>query len=218
MTGDRQAPSRQERALRRREEIIAVAGEMFARGGFRGTSLADVAAAAGITQPGLLHHFGSKAGLLLAVIERRDQDSEAFAMELLGMAPEGRLRAMPEFARRNRERAGLAKLFTVLVAESLEPDAPGHGHFVERYRAMRAIVADSIRSAQAAGVTRPDVDPVTKATEIIATLDGLQTQWLLDPGTIDIVASVESYARTLERDLACDAAPHRRPEGRAPQR
>lgn len=175
---------------------------MFARDGYRGTALSEVAARAGISEPGLLHHFGNKANLLLAVIERRDLDSEAFAMELLGMEPSGRLRAMPEFARRNKERAGLAKLFTVLVAESLEPDAPGHRHFVERYRAMRAIVADSIRSAQAAGLARQDIDPAAKAAEIIATLDGLQTQWLLDPGTIDIVAGVESYARTLERDLA----------------
>ncbi|MFI6738885.1 TetR/AcrR family transcriptional regulator [Nonomuraea sp. NPDC050451] len=203
MARSRQDPSRQERARLRREEIIAVAAEMFARDGFRGTSLPAIAARAGISEPGLLHHFGSKAGLLLAVIERRDLDSEAFAMELLGMEPSGRLRAMPEFARRNKERAGLAKLFTVLVAESLEPGAPGHRHFVDRYRAMRAIVADSIRSAQAAGLTRQDIDPIAKAAEIIATLDGLQTQWLLDPDTIDIVASVESYARTLEHDLTC---------------
>ncbi|MEU6780343.1 TetR/AcrR family transcriptional regulator [Nonomuraea angiospora] len=203
MARSRQDPSRQERARLRRAEIIAVAAEMFARDGFRGTSLPAVAARAGISEPGLLHHFGSKAGLLLAVIERRDLDSEAFAMELLGMEPSGRLRAMPEFARRNKERAGLAKLFTVLVAESLEPGAPGHRHFVERYRAMRAIVADSIRSAQAAGLARQDIDPAAKAAEIIATLDGLQTQWLLDPDTVDIVSGVESYARTLEHDLTC---------------
>ncbi|MFB9626993.1 TetR/AcrR family transcriptional regulator [Nonomuraea helvata] len=203
MPRSRQDPSRQERARLRREEIIAVAAEMFARGGYRGTSLADIAARAGISEPGLLHHFGSKAGLLLAVIERRDLDSEMFAMELLGMEPTGRLRALPEFARRNKDRVGLAKLFTVLVAESLEPGAPGHQHFVDRYRAMRAIVADSIRSAQAAGLTRADIDPAAKAAEIIATLDGLQTQWLLDPDMIDIVAGVESYARTLEHDLTC---------------
>ena len=209
MTPSRQGPGRQERARLRREEIITAAGEMFARGGFRGTSLADVAARAGITEPGLLHHFGSKAGLLLAVIERRDLDSEAFALELLGMEPSGRLRALPEFARRNKQRAGLAKLFTVLVAESLEPGSPGHEHFVERYRAMRAIVADNIRSAQADGVARPDLDPEAKAAEILATLDGLQTQWLLDPDAVDIVATVESYARTLEHDLAC-GLPHLR--------
>ncbi|WP_397334542.1 TetR/AcrR family transcriptional regulator [Nonomuraea sp. 3-1Str] len=79
---------------------------MFARGRFRGTSLADVAARAGITELGLLHHSGSKAGLLLAMIERRDLDSEAFAMELRGMKPSGRLRALPELARRNKQRAG----------------------------------------------------------------------------------------------------------------
>ncbi|MBB6351112.1 TetR/AcrR family transcriptional regulator [Nonomuraea muscovyensis] len=199
--GDGPATSRRERARLRREEIILIAAELFAERGYRGTSLADVAARAGITEPGLLHHFGNKAGLLLAVIERRDLDSEAFAMELLGMEPADRLRALPEFARRNKYRAGLAKLFTVLVAESLEPDAPGHDHFVARYRAMRAIVADTVRAAQRTGLTRAGLDPEAKAAEIIATLDGLQTQWLLDPEAVDIVAAVESYARTLERDL-----------------
>ncbi|MEV0144666.1 MULTISPECIES: TetR/AcrR family transcriptional regulator [unclassified Nonomuraea] len=195
------APTRRERARQRREEIIVIAAELFAERGYRGTSLAEVAARAGITEPGLLHHFGNKAGLLLAVIERRDLDGEAFALELLGMEPAARLRALPEFARRNKDRAGLAKLFTVLVAESLEPDAPGHEHFVTRYRAMRAIVAGTIRSAQEAGLTRAGLDPEAKAAEIIATLDGLQTQWLLDPEAVDIVTAVESYARTLERDL-----------------
>ncbi|WP_163509914.1 TetR/AcrR family transcriptional regulator [Fodinicola acaciae] len=193
--------SRKQRAEQRKAEIVAVATELFARGGYRGTALADVAARAGITQPGLLHHFGSKEGLLLAVIEQRDADSEAYAMEVLGQDAGLRLPSIPDFARRNRGKPGLAKLFTVLVAESLEPDSPGHEHFVERYRALRAIVAAMIASAQKDGRVRAGIDPKLKAAEILATLDGLQTQWLLDPDEVDIARSAEAYAQILERDL-----------------
>ena len=196
-----QTSGRRERAEQRRAEIVSVAAELFSRTGYRGTALAEVAAAAGITQPGLLHHFGSKEGLLLAVIERRDADSEAYATQLLGEDAEDRLAGLPAFARRNADRPGLARLFAVLVAESLEPQAPGHRHFVERYRTLRTIVAKMIASAQVAGEVGGHVDPVLKATEILATLDGLQTQWLLDPAEVDIVESVEAYTETLRRDL-----------------
>lgn len=139
--------------------------------------------------------------MLLAVIEQRDADSEAYAMEVLGQDAGQRLPSIPDFARRNRGKPELAKLFTVLVAESLEPESPGHGHFVARYRALRAIVAAMIASAQQDGRVRADIDPRLKAAEILATLDGLQTQWLLDPDEVDIAKSAEAYAQTLEHDL-----------------
>ncbi|GAA1718995.1 TetR/AcrR family transcriptional regulator [Fodinicola feengrottensis] len=178
-----------------------MATELFGQTGYRGTAIAEVAIRAGLTLPGLLHHFGSKEALLLAVIEQRDADSEAYATELLGREGQLRLPSIPDFAGRNKERPGLAKLFTVLVAESLEPNAPGHEHFVDRYRALRAIVADMIIAGQQDGRVRKDIVPKLKAAEILATLDGLQTQWLLDPDEVDIVESASAYAENLERDL-----------------
>ena len=204
VTGQPQHRSRRDRAARRRDEIIAAASALFARHGYRGTGLAEIAAQVGITQAGLLYHFGSKDGLLRAVIEHRDSNSETFAMALRG-DPSTALRRLPDFARRNKAHVELAKLFTVLVAESLEEHAPSHAHFVERYRALRAITADIIRTGQGAGYVRADVDPDAKATEIIATLDGLQIQWLLDPDRVDIVTSVESYCATLADQLAVRA-------------
>jgi AcrR family transcriptional regulator len=59
---------------RSREAIIDAAIPLFAQQGFRGASLASIAAAAGLTQPGLLHHFRSKEELLLGVLDRRDHD------------------------------------------------------------------------------------------------------------------------------------------------
>jgi AcrR family transcriptional regulator len=204
VTGEPQQGSRRDRAARRRDEIIAAASALFARHGYRGTGLAEIAAQVGITQAGLLYHFGSKDGLLRAVIEHRDSNSETFATALLG-DPATALGRLPDFARRNKAHVELAKLFTVLVAESLEEHAPSHAHFVERYRALRAITGDIIRKGQGAGYVRADVDPDAKAVEIIATLDGLQIQWLLDPDRVDIVTSVEAYCASLAEQLAVRA-------------
>jgi AcrR family transcriptional regulator len=202
MNGRAQPPSRRAAAGERRDEIVAAAADLFAAKGYRGTGLAEIASRVGITQAGVLYHFKTKAAVLRAVIEKRDIDSEAFALELLAIDVREVLDEMATFALRNRERAELAKLFAVLVAENLEDDAPAHEHFVGRYRALRAIIASIIRKGQQQGHTRREVDPELKAAEIIATLDGLQTQWLLDPDQVDIVTSVAAYARTLRQDLS----------------
>ncbi|MFI6298959.1 TetR/AcrR family transcriptional regulator [Nonomuraea sp. NPDC050790] len=185
----------------RKEEIAAVAAELFARTGFRGTGMTEIAQRVGITEPGLLYHFRNKEGLLRAVIEWRDGRSLDFAREAAARGGLDTIRAMPAFARRNQEERGLTKLFAVLVAENLEPGAPAHDYFRERYRLMRALVAGALRTGQERGEIRADLDPEGKAAEILATLDGLATQWLLDPEQIDLAERIEAYARTLERDL-----------------
>jgi AcrR family transcriptional regulator len=53
----------------RREQIIAVAVAVFARSGYHGASMNDVAEAAGVTKPVLYQHFASKQDLYLALID-----------------------------------------------------------------------------------------------------------------------------------------------------
>ncbi len=48
---------------------MRAAAEAFARGGFEGASVGDIAREAGVTQPLVNHHFGSKKGLWQAVID-----------------------------------------------------------------------------------------------------------------------------------------------------
>ncbi len=50
------------------ERILQHAAELFARQGYAGTSMRQVAAAAGLREPGLYNHFGSKADLYEAVL------------------------------------------------------------------------------------------------------------------------------------------------------
>ena len=56
-------------ASARREQLLAVGLEVFARQGFHGTSMNDVAEAAGVTKPVLYQHFASKRELYLALLD-----------------------------------------------------------------------------------------------------------------------------------------------------
>ena len=56
-------------AARRRRQLLDVALEVFAARGFDGTSMAELAEAAGITKPVLYQHFSSKRELYLELLE-----------------------------------------------------------------------------------------------------------------------------------------------------
>jgi len=56
-------------ASARREQILDVAVQVFARHGFHSTSMNDVADAAGVTKPVLYQHFDSKQDLYLALLD-----------------------------------------------------------------------------------------------------------------------------------------------------
>lgn len=67
----------------RRDSILAAAREAFARGGFEGTSIADIARAAGVSDGLVYRYFANKRDLLNAVLtafyERTMVDLEAIA-------------------------------------------------------------------------------------------------------------------------------------------
>lgn len=64
-------------ASRRREGIVEVASAAFADHGYHGVSIRTIARMSGLTHPGLLHHFGSKADLLGAVLDRLEHQAQA---------------------------------------------------------------------------------------------------------------------------------------------
>jgi AcrR family transcriptional regulator len=55
-------------ASARREQLLDVALQVFARQGYHGTSMNDVAEAAGVTKPVVYQHFDSKRDLYLALL------------------------------------------------------------------------------------------------------------------------------------------------------
>jgi AcrR family transcriptional regulator len=180
----------------RRQRILDVAQRLLTRSGGRGTTLAQIAHEAGVSQAGLLHHFESKEQLLNAVLDARDADDEASAdlsgdiIEQLGKVTE-RFERAPD----------LIGTYGVLRMENLDPEAPLHRRFLHRHQAAVDTVADGIRRGQSAGRYRTDVDPAVKAVEIVAFLNGMETSWLLDP-SIPLYEVFREYTSSLARLLA----------------
>jgi AcrR family transcriptional regulator len=180
----------------RRAEIIDRATALFGEAGYRGASLREIAARCGLSHPGLLHHFPTKESLLLAVLQQRDAEDVAW-LATAGPEPLAPLVRLVELARRNATRRGLVELFTVIAAEATSPEHPAHQYVVRRYDASRAATAASLARAADAGMLRPDLVPDEAARELVALMDGLQLQWLLDGGATDMGGILEAHVRAL---------------------
>ena len=70
---------RQQQADARREQLLDVALDLFAKQGFDATSTQQIANAAGVTQGLVFHYFGSKEGLLSAVLSTRHSFTSGMA-------------------------------------------------------------------------------------------------------------------------------------------
>lgn len=199
-------------ARQRQRDILHTATDTFAARGYNNASLAEIADRAGLTQAGVLHYFRSKALLLTSVLELRDQTD----IEQLGPdRPRGLefLRHLVDTALRNAEREGIVRLYTVLSAESVTDEHPAQAYFRDRYSGLRAFVTDALREASglpADGTDGADGADGTDGTDgvehaanaIIAVMDGLQVQWLLDPGSVDMAASTDLVITSLLAALA----------------
>ncbi|GAB2620052.1 TetR/AcrR family transcriptional regulator [Pseudactinotalea suaedae] len=203
------APPRRDRRLVRgeirRDKILAIAVEVFGTQGFRGGSLREIAQRVGISEAGLLHHFGSKAGLLAAVLAERDRiDAERrVEAEAAGTSLVDGMRAL---VRRNAATPGLVGLHVIVSAEATEPGHPAHELYRERYRGLRAQDREGFRALVEKGLLRQDIDPDKIGLICSAVMDGLQLQWLLDPENVDLPDLFDHFLSLLEGGAAPVAA------------
>jgi len=184
-----------------RERIVAAAVDLLAARGFRGTTIAQLAEQAGTTHSNLIYYFGSKERLLLeAVAERERREGPGFFAALHSDAPS--FSALNAVARLIVENATFTRLYVVLGAENFDPDDPLHDFFVNRYERARSFVEAAIAHDRDRGSIRADVDGPQLGREVVATLMGLEIQWLMDPDEIDLLATVSGYVRGLRERLA----------------
>lgn len=186
MAGQRRQPRSRPETLVRRREILDAAIDIFGAKGYAGGTLQEIADQVGMTHAGILHHFGSKDQLLLEVLEHRDATDVA---HLEGQhIPDGMplFRHLVQTAFRNAQRAGIVQAYAVLSAESVTDDHPGRPFFEERYTTLRSEVAHAFQVVcEEQGVTDPERVAEASAS-ILAVMDGLQVQWLLDPTAVDL--------------------------------
>jgi AcrR family transcriptional regulator len=204
ITSKQPNPARTTRGQRSRDAILAAAVGQLAEDGYRGASLASIAAAVNMSQQGVLHHFPSKERLLLALLEEKYHEDGRRLESSLDQEGLGMLRALQSLVEHNQSQPEMVRLFCALVAESLSARHPAHDYFLQRYAKIRARMERSLREGQAAGTVRADADVERLVPLVVAVMDGLQIQWLLDPTSVDMVSAFALFAELLTRMLAPD--------------
>lgn len=170
--------------------IVDAARAVFAERGYRAGSLRDVGERAGVSAANVVHHFGSKEGLLLAVLEARDESN---GEELLVHFARGELvRGLRGLVRANALERDLIRLYTTLGAEATDPAHPAHDHFRTRYADIRGYLTSGVEQARDTGALPPGPDAGEVAASLLAVMDGLQTQWLLDE-SFDMAAAFDAH-------------------------
>jgi AcrR family transcriptional regulator len=188
--------ARTTRSEERRAEIVRAALEVIAERGYRGTSLAAVAERVGLTQQGLLHHFPTKDALLVAVLKERDQ---------WDAMPHNRWRIdlLCSLVEYNAMRPGIIQTFSALLGESVTEGHPARSYFTDRYRQVRADITAALRTEY--GDRLPNgLTPERTAPLLVAVMDGLQYQWLLDPESVDMPGAFRDFLRLLGEDVDRD--------------
>jgi AcrR family transcriptional regulator len=199
------------KGLETRERIVDVAVRFIARHGARGTSLADIAADAGVSQAGLLYHFRSKEALLNAVLDRHVAFTEEW---LWSDGPDPGLKILHLITKHMASWPSqphddtvysILGMNTVVLAENVSEGTDLHPRLVEGYATTIERVAATLRSAQKRGEIRKDVDPRLKAMEIIAFCYGMEAAWLVNP-TIPVGKAAAQWAAQQMALLATDPA------------
>ena len=177
------------RSEERRAEIVRAALEVIAERGYRGTSLAAVAERVGLTQQGLLHHFPTKEALLVAVLKERDQWDAV-------PATQWRVDLLASLVEYNAMRPGIIQTFSALLGESVTEGHPAREYFTDRYRQVRENMAGVLRAEY--GERLPNgLTPERTAPLLVAVMDGLQYQWLLDRESVDMPGAFRDFLALL---------------------
>jgi len=163
---------RRMRGPERRAQLLSVARSVFARDGYHGVTMDDVAAEAGVTKPILYDHFPSKRELYLALLEADLAELRERVHAGLQTSTGNRerirssIRAYVEFVDEHAEG------FQLLMQEAIGAEREFReliGTFKDE---VRAEVADVIARESKGKVAREDADVVAQAligmTETVA--------------------------------------------------
>jgi AcrR family transcriptional regulator len=101
-TGPAAAAGLPPRSARKRDAILAAAGAVFLRNGYRGTSMDEIAARAGVSKQTVYKHFADKEGLFVELVTTTvDASSDPVHAEVLALADSGDVEAdLLDLARR----------------------------------------------------------------------------------------------------------------------
>lgn len=176
----------------RRAEIVRAALASFAEHGYERASLRDIAARAHVTHAALLRHFASKDDLLLAALAQRDADDEELARRVMEAHTPGE-RVLSSVLREEFAHPEHMRNWLAISVAATNPGHPAHEFFMARRERMaQSFSNDSLNTAE----DGPHLTVDDKVTLVLAVLDGLRIQTLLDP-TRDTLRLLDAFMTTV---------------------
>jgi AcrR family transcriptional regulator len=168
-----------------RERILEAATELFAQQGYAGTGVDQLAARSGIAKTAIYYHFGNKAGLLAATLERAAStwiEGIYQAARQAGDWPARLDRALAGMRSMLEEKPWIFKLMQILALEVAE-EKQDIREILQSilHQAREAIVAGL---NDALGVEVPDAEGVARV--ILGALDGIAMTHQIDPENISL--------------------------------
>jgi AcrR family transcriptional regulator len=183
----------------RRGQILAAAGECFAREGFHRATMQDIVRQARLSPGAIYRYFASKDEIIDAIAaERHAREAKLIAAargrgdtgEALRRLARDLFLSLRDPAERDHRRIGIQ-----MWAEALR--RPAILSIVRRgVDQPRALLADTIRRAQARGQISARLDPNTAARMAIALFQGFVLQQAWDPKV-----RVEPFLEAVEATL-----------------
>ncbi|HUJ56762.1 MAG TPA: TetR/AcrR family transcriptional regulator [Gaiellaceae bacterium] len=157
-------------AAERRRHLVETAIRLFTEGSYRGTTTAEIARAAGVSEPILYRHFASKRDLYLAALEHVWEKTRGSWEKSLEDSPDA-CAAVEAIGKGHvsvrSAKLQLAELWVQALGEASEdPDLRRH---VRRHmREVHEFVAGLIRRGQAQGAISSERDPDAEAWIMLA--------------------------------------------------
>lgn len=190
-----------EQSERTRGALIDAAIRLFGERGYRATPLKAIGEAAGISHGVIPFHFGSKEGLLLAVVERCFEMFHGGVLGALGDRERdfgiGDLRALVDAQLRfGEEHPEIGRLFLVLMFEALGPSPELREHFGAFHRRMHELGCAWLREGQRRGSVRRELDVDGAVEAIFSFFTGVRAHSLL------LRDEADGRARTFDAMLA----------------
>ncbi len=157
-TSESYSQQREPRTGRRSGEILAVAREMFARRGYDGTSVSDIAGAVGVADGAIYRYFPSKRAVLYEVIRQFYEPVIVMAAEnVVGI---GDVRQQFRYLIWLQVRAFTEEpeLCRLIIAEVRPMEDYYESEIAELNRRYTSLLVDVVTRGQREGVFRADVD------------------------------------------------------------
>lgn len=190
-------------AQQTRHALLDAAEHVFERRGVAGTSLQEVAAAAGLTRGAVYWHFRDKADLFNAMMDRAVLP---FEQQWLGPAPDAMVRlrdVLVDILHQVAVDERLRRVFTISTQKVEyvgELDAIRQRHLRVYQQALRRIEL-LLRQAAAAGQLAPGVAPKPAARALHALVHGLIVDWMLDPSAFDLQRAGRAAVQPMLRGM-----------------